>query len=71
MDQTEVNAGKRGADDTETEKPPAPKCQMLPSSEEKKGKTEHFNLEEADAAAAAEAAATAAAASKEEAKPKK
>ena len=68
MDQTAVNAGKRGADDAETEEPPAPKCLMLPPGQEIKGKTEHFNLEEADAAAAAAATAKAAAASKEEVK---
>ena len=70
MDQTGVNAGKRAAGEAETEEPPAPKCQMLLSKEALNGKTERFNLEEADAAAAKEEAAKAAAAAKEGATPK-
>ena len=76
MDQTEATAGKRGPNETETEQPPAPKCQMLPADDPLKGKTEHYNLEEADAAAALAAnaaaeAAKAAAAAKEGDKPTK
>ena len=62
MDQTEPTAGKRPPNETEAGQPPAPKCLALPAVDPKKGETEYYNLEEADAAAALAANAAAEAA---------